>query len=122
LDVHGISLGGVEPYVLAIREPVPTQPLSAPLAVERLAWSLCAERVARDQDSADGMFSAVLASTATEEDFSASARSLISRALLRDPSEAELNGFVELSEDLNASDWSLAGCFAVLTHAEFLFY
>ena len=122
LEVHGISLGGVEPYGLTIYESVSNQPLSAPLALERMAWMLCGERVERDDTLPGGLFSEVLSVDATDASFDDAARSLVSRALLREASDAELGAFSDLATELDPKDWALASCFSTLTHVEFLFY
>lgn len=47
-EVHRIVLGGVEPYTLGVREPLPLIAVTAPIAQDRVALAACTERIERD--------------------------------------------------------------------------
>ncbi len=128
-DVHRITLGGVEPYSLGIRTPLASPSVTAPLALDRLAFAACGERVRLDFDGAetDGLFAA-LAKTSDDAAYLQVATELVSRLLARDPNPAELEALLGFRDDVSgtgkdaARQWSLGACAAVATSVEFLFY
>lgn len=129
-DVHFIALGGVEPYRLRIQEPLPNAPLSAPIAVERIALSACSERAERDVESpADAVIYKELSAEPAPEDIQAMAGRLYQRLMSRDARPEELAEFETYWEELAAEDgvdlqreWATYTCFALASSTEMLFY
>ena len=135
--VHSLALGGVEPYSRGVYERPPATGVATPVVVERLALSGCVARVTRDlaQPSQAVIFKDVaLGPDGKLTDPSGTPvrdalTGLYQRALLRDPTEAELSGLVQLSRDVEAlggpepgRDWMKAACLAVLSSTESVFY
>jgi hypothetical protein len=133
--VHRIPLGGVEPYVLGINEPVEDTTVTSPLAVERIALSGCRTRVDRDLGGEGVIFKDLPldASGAITDLESAGVRDsldrLYRRFLLRSPSEAELASLkslyreaTSLGEARPGRAFAIASCFVVATSVEALFY
>ncbi len=129
-DVHFIALGGVEPYNLRIDEPLPTAPLTAPIAVERIALSACAERAERDvANPATASIFKELSDEPSTEDIHAMAGRLYQRLMSRDAEPAELIEFETYWQELAAEsgvdlqrEWATYTCFAVASSIEMLFY
>jgi hypothetical protein len=126
--VHNIVLGGVEPYRLRIDEPLPTAPVAAPLAVERIAITACGERATRDFDDPDGaaIFGEV-AKTADAESMATAVNRLYERLLARAATAPETDALIGLYDDLGeragqSRTWAQLSCFAIATSTEFLFY
>lgn len=128
-DVHLIALGGVEPYEIGIDEPLPVPPVSAAMAIDRVALSACTHRV--DADFADPTAAAIFGPLAGATDPATRegvAADLIDRILRRDatPDEiAALSDFWEAAEaesDQPARAFGQLTCFAVATMLEALFY
>lgn len=131
---HRITLGGVEPYQRGIREPLPVAPVTAPIAVDRVALSACATRVDRDfeRPSDAVMFGQLAEVGATEDTLEESARTIYDRVLRRDPTQGELDALVDFydetvdavggTDEEPAREWAIASCFAVATTLEGLFY
>ncbi|MCY1022952.1 hypothetical protein [Pyxidicoccus sp. MSG2] len=135
--VHGVTLGGVEPYNSGLYEPLPATGVTTPIAVDRVALSACARRVGLDVGTPS---SAVIFTGITLD---AQGRlvgrdgapvrnaitSLYQRGLLRDPTEAEVEALLQLAASVEATgsptpgrDWMTAACFAVLSSAESVFF
>jgi len=55
-EVHRIVLGGVEPYTLGVREPLPSIAVTAPIAQDRVALAACTERIERDLAASQPVF------------------------------------------------------------------
>jgi hypothetical protein len=131
---HRITLGGVEPYRRGIRDPLPVAPVTAPIAVDRVALSACSTRVDRDFESPSNasMFRQLAEVGATEATLETSARTIYDRVLRRDATPDEVDSLVafydETVEALDGTDqepareWAIASCFAVATTLEGLFY
>ena len=131
---HRIVLGGVEPYRRGIRDPLPVAPVTAPIAVDRVALSACATRVDRDFDNpSEAVMFGELASTGpTEAQLGQAARVIYERLLRRPATDEETDALVafydEAQEALDGTDeelareWAIASCFAVATAIEGLFY
>jgi hypothetical protein len=135
--VHTIALGGVEPYILGIREPLASTTITTPMAVERVAFAGCVQRVSQDLMKPD---SAVIFKGLTIDSNGAIPNidapevasiidTLYQRILLRParPSEADhlkqlYNGVLATNEPQPARDWAMLACFSVLTTMESLFY
>lgn len=126
-EVHFIALGGVEPYKLGVREPLPTAPLTAPIAVERIALSACAERAERDLENPDdAVLFPEISDEPSAEDFNAMGSRLYRRILSRDAEPGELEELAGFWDELEGDDrpveWATLTCFAVASSTESLFY
>jgi len=133
-DAHRIVLGGVEPYRRGIRDPLPVAPVTAPIAVDRVALSACATRVDRDFDNPSEavMFGELATIGPTDELLEQTAHTIYERLLRRAATDDEVDSLVafhsEARDTLDASDddptreWAVASCFAVATTMEGLFY
>ena len=133
-EAHRITLGGVEPYNRGIRDPLPIAPVTAPIAVDRVALTACATRVDRDfeRPSAALVFGDLASNGANAETLAGTARELYRRLLRRDATTNEVESLVgfhaEAGEVLTDSsddatrEWAVASCFAVATSVEGLFY
>ena len=131
---HRITLGGVEPYRRGIRDPLPVAPVTAPIAVDRVALTACATRVDRDFDTPSDavMFKQLAEIGANETTLEESARTIYDRLLRRDATEGEVDSLVgfydetvdalEGTDEEPAREWAIASCFAVATTLEGLFY
>jgi hypothetical protein len=127
-EAHRITMGGVEPTVLGIDEPLPNASVSAPIAVDRVATSACGLRFDRDKSGgAPVIFGPVVKkdnARAREE----VADTLVRRLLARESTKAELESLVALydtlapiSNDLTR-DGAVGMCVIVATSTEALFY
>ncbi len=131
-EVHGVALGGLRPYDLGINEHPRETGVTAPLVVERIALSGCAERVKRDFDGERLIYDVPLSGDALADprgtEAAASITTLYRRALARDPRSSELAHHLSFYDavasesDAPARDWAVLTCFAVLTSSESLFY
>ncbi len=128
-DVHFIALGGVEPYNLRINEPLPIAPLTAPIAVDRIALSACTTRADLDAATpADAVLFKELASAPDSAAMRAMGARLYQELLSRDaePGELdELEAFWNDVQDAGAAapaEWAAFSCYAVATSTEMLFY
>ena len=132
VDVHAISLGGVEPYLAGIFQPLDNTTVSTPIATERIVLTACRDRVDADLSSnavifdglaidGDGKLTDMTAARAAVD-------ALYKRIVLRVPTAAEVDHLLALYTDLEASEprparaWALLTCFAVATSMEALFY
>lgn len=126
-DAFRVVLGGVDPYVLGIDEPLENATLTGPIAVDRVALNVCATRVAADLDDPA---SAVLLKPgeASEAWKSAAAEAVYGRILRRDATGDEVSRLVNFYETVDAGsqnaqrDWVTLSCFAVASSLENLFY
>lgn len=126
-DAHAITLGGVDAAGLGIDAPLADPPVSAPMAVDRVAQSACALRYARDLDGPAVIFGPVLDADLPHSRARV-ATALVERLLGRETNPAELQGFEQLYADLQPvsddlrRDWSIGACVVVSTSLEALFY
>jgi hypothetical protein len=135
--VHTIALGGVEPYVLGIRDPFPLTTITTPMAVERVAFAGCAQRVA--QDLGDPVSALIFKGLTVGNDgafpdidapqIQAAIDALYQRTMLRNAQQSEVEHLKQLYRDVLATnepgparDWAILACFSVLTTMESLFY
>jgi len=128
--VHKIALGGVEPYRLRIDDPLPAAPITAPIAVNRIALSACSKRAKMDTDDPDNasVFKE-LSAKPSSEDLRAMGNRLYQRLLSRDAEPGELDEFEQFWTDVQDEgpekpqlQWATMSCFAVATSTEMLFY
>lgn len=126
LELHGITLGGVEPYGKRIDTPVEGVPVTAPIAVERIAWLMCGARVDRDFAGEGGLFSELAGAPAPLDALPATTDALYRALVQREPDPGERDALVALFDEIQteprATSWSKAACFAVATSLEALFY
>ena len=136
--VHRVTLGGVAPYTQSVYQPSEVSSVSAPSALERVVYSACGLRILRDfnpEEARDGIFGNLPLSQGGRltdpqgSEVREAITALINRALLRDPSETEIEELIGLYEQLEMAgtqlpgpSWAWGACFAVLTSVEFLFY
>ena len=132
-EAHRITLGGVEPARLGIDEPLETTPVSAPIAVDRVALSACSLRYERDVEGPAVIFGPVLdANRSSRFDWLQAreqvAQSLVRRLLSRDPKAEEVEALVATYDALDGisdnvlRDGSIGACMVVATSTEALFY
>ena len=134
--VHGVALGGVEPYGVGLYEPPQVTGATTALAVERVVLSACAKRLAADVGNpstaliyrgipvVDGKLSPI-----DGPEVRALIADLAQRAWLRDPTSEEVESLIQLARDIEpghptdaAAQWGLAACFTVFSSAEAVFY
>lgn len=126
-DAHLITLGGVEPTTLGVNEPVENPSVSAPIAVDRVAIAACGERYARDLAGSPVLFGPVLEGNSKRHRAQV-VEGLIRRVLARHPTTEEVDGLVELYEEIEplsddpVREWSVGACVVVATSTEALFY
>lgn len=129
-EVHFIALGGVEPYRLRIDEALPNAPITAPIAVERIALSACSERADRDiATPAEAVIFKELSDEPSSEDLTAMTSRLYQKLMSRDAEPDELAEFETYWAELAAEDgvelqreWATYACFALASSTEMLFY
>lgn len=133
-QAHRITLGGVEPYNRGIRDPLPIAPVTAPIAVDRVALSACATRTDRDFDSPAGalIFGKLASEGPNQETLESAAHDLYRLLLRREATSDEVSELVAFhaeaaellanSNDDPTREWAVASCFAVATTMEALFY
>lgn len=129
-DVHHIALGGVDPYALGIDKPIATAPVTAPIAVDRIALQACDRRASLDLKEGESvLFDALKIGTQpSKKDFEMTAKKLYDRLLRRDANDEEIATLVAFAEDVKQSstdpvlDWAMLSCFMVASSTEALFY
>lgn len=132
--VHGISLGGVDAYQAGIYEPLEASAITTPIAVDRIALSMCQTRAHLDlaQPSSAVIFKLAVSDGRIDPDHTDSTlaiTSLFRRVHLREPKEREVELVAALYRDIEAggsaspaADWATLSCYAVLTMLESVFY
>lgn len=134
--VHPVALGGVDPYGKGLYEALPVTGATTPAVVDRVALAGCVRRVDLDLATpASAVIFKALPVTAGKLTNPAGAEvrlaltELTQRAWLRDPTEAELQHFIKLATDIEATGvmdpakrWMQAACFAAFTSVESVFY
>lgn len=132
-QVHQITLGGVEPYRLGINDPVPVAPVTAPIAVDRIALQACDRRAELDL-SADAQSALIFGSLLVDapepskEALGQAVDKLYDRLLQRDATDDERRALVDFWSKTKARsaeparDWATLSCFMIATSLEALFY
>ncbi len=134
--VHGVALGGVEPYGVGLYEPPGVTGATTPLAVERVVESACSRRLLLDinQPVTAQVYKSVPLSGGKLANIDGPEvgdviTELSRRAWLRDPTDAEVAELRQLARDIEAAhpddaalQWGLAACFVTFTSAEAVFY
>lgn len=139
-DAFRIVLGGVEAPNLLVNEPIENAALTSPIAVDRVALQVCANRVHMDREKPA---EAVLFKTgAFGRDGRAkvpdkawlhdTADAIYGAVLLRSPSEGEIHALTDFYSTARggrpansvdaAADWVTLSCFAVASSLEAVFY
>lgn len=137
-EVHKITLAGVEPYRLGIRQPIPQSLVTAPIAAQRIALSACTRRAALDfaAPAAAKIFQGLPQRNGRLVDVQdpsvgQAIDRLYRRLLQRKASPQEEVHLKTLYEDMVIVDetypditeaWAAVACFAVATTLESLFY
>lgn len=122
-SAHRIALGGVEPYVLRIDQPLNVTPVSAPLAVDRIALSACGARAQADFSTPGAAVIFGALAQGGSDGPALAVRSLYDRLLGRDPDPAELSAVLELNAaPATPQEFAVLACFVVATSLENLFY
>ena len=134
--VHAVALGGTDPYVTGLYEPLPETGLSSPIAADRVVLAACVQRV--DLDFADPAGAVIFKDlpvaeggklNVTDPLVTQAIDTLAKRSFARHATSAEVTHIKGLYQDLEtagagepARTWALMSCYALLTTAEFLFY
>lgn len=131
-EVHRIVLGGVEPYTLGVRDPLPSIAVTAPIAQDRVALAACTERIARDLAGSEPLFlKRIDLGEPTPGELEATAKRFYDRILRRAATADEVNVLTqfhstvtgETSDSATATrDWAILSCFMVATTLESIFY
>lgn len=131
-QVHRIVLGGVEPYTLGVRDPLPSIAVTAPIAQDRVALAACTERIERDLAASEPVFlRKINVEDPTPGELEATAKRFYDRILRRAATSDEVNALAqfhstvtgETGEGVTATrDWAILSCFMVATTLESIFY
>lgn len=126
-EAHRVALGGVDAYKGAQYQPLTVPPVTATIAVERLALSACHQRVQTDLAGDPVILGPVLAT----DDRAARAQvagAWIDRLLRRRGLPDEIDALADLWDEAAAEsdyavhDGAVLTCFVVATSFEHLFY
>lgn len=129
--VHRITLGGVEPYSLGIDKPVEIAPVTAPIAIDRVALYACYQRANLDINGPDApvVFTSLKkGERPSTEAMQSTAKTLYDRILRRDATDEEVKVLVDFAAEVEKDsqepliDWAMFSCFMVATSSEALFY
>ena len=135
--VHPITLGGIEPYRQNIYTPASPLSATAPLAIERVIYSACGQRILQDFNqpnqarifknlnlSPDGRLMDINQGAVEEV-----IQTFFKRSFLRLATPQEVESLKRLYQtiadsnvQLSTAQWGWAMCHGVLTSVEFLFY
>jgi hypothetical protein len=132
-EVHRIVLGGVEPYTLGVREPLPSIAVTAPIAQDRVALAACTERIERDLAASEPVFlTTVDLDAPTPGQLEATAQRIYDRILRRDATPDEVSALAQFHSTVTGDpgespatatrDWATLSCFMVATTLESIFY
>ena len=132
-EVHRIVLGGVEPYTLGVREPLPSLGVTAPIAQDRVALAACTERIERDLAASEPVFlTAVDVGAPTPGELEATAGRFYDRILRRAATPDEVSALAQFHSAVSdepgergataTRDWAILSCFMVATTLESIFY
>jgi hypothetical protein len=132
-EVHRIVLGGVEPYTLGVREPLPSIAVTAPIAQDRVALAACTERIERDLVASEPVFLTTLDVDApTPAEREETVRRFYDRILRREATPDEVSAVAQFHSTVTdesgesrataTRDWAILSCFIVATTLESIFY
>lgn len=122
--VHLFALGGNEPFNKAQYERLAAPSVTTGVAIERLVLAACSERLRRDKSGTPVVFTKLPLSTAAPAGNAVreQATVLYQRLLLRDPTAEELSVVAAFAAKGGTSETVAKSlCFAIASHAEFLF-
>lgn len=122
--VHLFALGGNEPFNKAQYERLAAPSVTTGVAIERLVLAACSERVKRDKAGSPVVFTKLKpnGSTPDSQAVKEQAKVLYQRLLLRDPTAEELSVIAAFAAKGGSSETvAKSMCFAIASHAEFLF-
>jgi hypothetical protein len=128
---HNITLGGVEPYLQTIYQPIQQLSMSTLNAVDRTVLGACSRRAERDfaEPGTAVVFGAIAGSKgASVAAIRKLSNELYQRLLGRNANRAELDALVKFYEELKATEsapaqaFAIHACFAIATTEESLFY
>jgi hypothetical protein len=126
--VHKVALGGVDPYDGGVYQPLPRAPVTAPIALDRIAVSACSLRAERDfaNPATAAIFGALAQNDTSAEARGAVVMALYDELLLRTPTTAEHEAVVGLYDELDGDAvprrWAKLACIAIATTTEAAFY
>jgi hypothetical protein len=132
-EVHRIVLGGVEPYTLGVREPLPSIAVTAPIAQDRVALAACTERIERDLAAPKPVFlTTVDVDAPTPGQLEATSKRFYDRILRRDATPDEVSALAQFHSTVTdepgespataTRNWAILSCFMVATTLESIFY
>jgi hypothetical protein len=131
-EVHRIVLGGVEPYTLGVREPLPSIAVTAPIAQDRVALAACTERIERDLAASEPVFLAMDVDAPTPGQLEVTASRFYDRLLRREATPYEISSLAQFHSTVTdesgqsgagaTRDWAILSCFMVATTLESIFY
>jgi hypothetical protein len=136
-DVHNVVLNGVDPYVVGLFEPLKVTGATTPNVIDRVALAACARRVSLDVTTPGeavlfkGLELDAQGRLANREGAPVrdAITSLYQRALLRKPTQTEVDTLSQLSTRMESMgsqapgrDWMTLACFTVLSSAESVFF
>ncbi len=133
--VHNVSLGGMDAYSNSQYELAEKDPITAPMALDRLVLAACSTRASIDIINPNqGVIFRNIKLTddgrLTRNDaFYNSIDRLYQRSFLRNPSFEEVKAMENLYVDIYeenpigaARNWAVLSCYVVLSSIEFIFY
>jgi hypothetical protein len=131
-EVHRIVLGGVEPYTLGVRDPLPSIAVTAPIAQDRVALAACTQRIDRDLSASEPLFlKKIDVEEPTPGELEAAARRFYDRILRRAATSDEAKTLAQFHSTVSSEtddgatatrDWAILSCFMVATTLESIFY
>lgn len=130
-DVHGVALGGNDPFGIAQYEPVATPLATTPAAVDRVVLTACENAAARDASETPRVFTALPPTDepvdAGDARVDAQIEALYRRLLARDAEAPEVAIVRELATDptgapRTARELDVLACFAIGTTSEFVLF
>lgn len=123
-DVHLFALGGNEPFNKAQYNRLQAPSVTTGVAVDRLVLASCSARLKLDQGGAPKVFTKMPLTSASPAAaaIKAQATELYQRLLLRNPSPEELAVVERFAQaGMTGEKTAKSLCFAIASHAEFLF-
>ncbi len=136
LVVHPLALGGTDPYGSGLYQPLPFTGATSPIVVDRVALNACSQRMLLDVATpATAVIFGSIAIDAygkldvTQQSVADAVTALYQRALLRNPTAAEIEIQRQLYRDIEsagkpdtAKSWMTLSCFTVMSSVESIFY
>lgn len=128
--VHLVALGGNEPFVKALYQPLAAPGVTTSIAVDRVVLAACSRAVERDAAGTAEVFTDLdlsAASVSAGAEVSATIQDLYRRLHARDPLPEETEELQALLVDddgnaVSAVDFAKLSCFAIAGTTEMVFY